>query len=86
MNYVTPILIGLSIVISNLIVWKVGDVNGYNRGIYAGIDKFHALCYDVGGYIFDDKGRVVECRPSGHASKEELEKYLKKELDKAPGI
>jgi hypothetical protein len=79
MKYVAPFLIGLSILISNLIVWKIGDKAGYDRGLNEGVDMYHQLCYNSsdGRIMMAPDNTVVYCYP--------LTKLLEKELDKQSG-
>jgi hypothetical protein len=45
---------------------------GLDNGKQKGLDSYHDLCYTVGGWAIDNKGRVVECRPLTTIPKEEL--------------
>ena len=51
---------------------------GRSLGFSSGLDKYHDMCYTVGGVTIDDKGRAVECRPIGQLSEEEVKKFLTK--------
>ena len=72
MKYVAPLLIGLSILISNLIVWKIGDKAGYDRGVNDGVDMYHQLCYNSseGRLMWNKDETVVVCAPLTKMQKE----------------
>lgn len=65
MKYTAPILIGLAIIISNLIVYKFSELAGYKRGLTEGIDMYHQLCYNSpdSRIAIHDDGTVVMCAP-----------------------
>jgi len=49
-------IVALTIFIaSNVYSFKVGTGNG--------VDMYHQQCYNVGGYIIDELGQVVQCAP-----------------------
>lgn len=78
MKYIAPILIGLAIIVSNLIVYKFSELTGYKRGLNEGVDMYHQLCYNSsdGRIVIHDDGTVVMCAP--------LTKIIQ-ELDKQSG-
>ncbi len=43
-----------------------------------GIDKFHKMCYDVGGLHIAKDGTVIACNATGVIPKPELNKFLEK--------
>lgn len=77
MKYTAPILIGLAIIISNLIVYKASELTGYKRGLTEGVDMYHQLCYNSpeGRIMLNNDNTVVMCAP--------LTKIIQ-ELDKQP--
>ena len=47
---------------------------GYVTGVSKGIDKYHQMCYNIGGWVIDSAGHVVRCDPSGQLPKDEIKK------------
>ena len=39
--------------------WKTA----YSKGLEEGVDFYHQMCYNNGGVVFDEQGRVVLCGP-----------------------
>ena len=49
----------------------------YNKGVQEGLDKFHNLCYNVGGYVINEQRQVIVCKPLSTIPKEEYDKNFK---------
>lgn len=57
----------------------LGYWTGKEDGIAEGVDKYHNLCYNVGGYAVDqNNGTVVMCQPLTQLPEPELKNFLDK--------
>ena len=58
-----------------LLSW--GAVTTYDAGMKKGLDNFHNLCYNVGGYVINEQRQVIVCKPLSTIPKEEYDKNFK---------
>lgn len=54
-----------------------GSVKLKDHYIKQGLDMYHNQCYNVGGYVINDTGTVVMCKPLTQIPKQELDKLPK---------
>lgn len=55
----------------------LGYWTGKENGIAEGIDSYHKICYNVGGYVVDQgDGSIVACQPLTQLSEPELKNFL----------
>ncbi len=65
---IKKIILGLAVVLLPTLI----GVASYRAGVAEGIDKYHSQCFNMGGYIIDDTGRVVQCAPLTIIPRQEL--------------
>ena len=67
--------IGISLFIAILTSDVLAYYWGHKNGVLDGIKAYHNQCFEAGGYIIDDTGKVVVCRAQGIVPKEELPNF-----------
>ena len=48
---------------------------GHNKGALEGIKAYHQQCYEIGGFVVDDQGKVVACQGQGTIPQENLKHF-----------
>ena len=54
-----------------------GSVKLKDHYIKQGLDMYHNQCYNVGGYVINEDGTVVMCKPLTQIPKQELDRIPK---------
>jgi hypothetical protein len=55
-----------------------GYYQGKKVGTTEGVELYHSMCYNVGGFIVDEEGRAVQCAPLTQLPKKEVEGFNKR--------
>ena len=55
-----------------------GFYQGKKVGTIEGIELYHSMCYNVGGFIVNEQGEAVQCTPLTQLPKKEVESFNKR--------
>ena len=64
---ITVVIVSFSLIVT----WMWGRDVGQKEGL----DMYHNQCFDVGGYVINNTGKVVKCGPIVVIPKEERNLY-----------